>query len=126
MKCKITIDYGGADDGYVCFGDLKQVGGGFSLDYCFDGDACRLAYDGNALKQTRRGKFQTDITFIEGKQTACLTKDAEQGYEFLLNVFTYGISVLKNVNSLAIKINYKIEDNPVTLNLTAETDKENK
>lgn len=126
MKCNVTITYGGSAEKYVCAGDLRFAGEGFSLDYDFDGDKSSLCFDGNVLTQTRRGKMRVDVTFINEMQTTCFTEDTSLGYNCLLNVNTYGIDYSKTESGLALKINYKIEDSIVILNLTAEINKEKK
>lgn len=127
MKCKVNITYGESSaGGYECNGELKFENGGFSLDYVFDGDKCKLCFDGNVLTQTRRGKMSVDVTFINGKQSVCYTEDTASGYNCLLNVNTYGINYSKTESGLALKINYNIEDSHTVLNLTAKIDKEKK
>lgn len=124
MKCKVVLNYGNnALEKYECSGDLKFENGGFSLDYEFKGDKCRLCYDGKILTQSRRGKLQTDITFIAGKKTACFTEDTALGYSCLLNVETFGVDYSKTESGLGLEISYAMEDCPTLLKLTAELEK---
>ena len=127
MKCKVVLNYGdNAIERYECFGELKFENGGFSLDYDFNGDTCRLSYDGKILIQNRRGKMRIDLTFAEGKQTVCFTEDTALGYNCLLNVKTYGINYVKTESGLMLNLDYTVEDVRTVLNLTAETGKEKK
>ena len=121
MNCKITIGYeNDPSAGYVCFGSLKPEKDGFALEYDFDGDKCTLVYRGGALQQSRRGKMNTDIAFIAGRRTRCVTKDTELGYGCTLEVCTRSLNYKKTEKGFDLRLEYMLEDSHMLMNFTAE------
>lgn len=77
MLCNVKIK--GAEDAEEVSseGELNFVKNGFDLDYHIAGDNCALSVRGATVTQSRRGSFNTDITFVKGKNTICMLLSGE-------------------------------------------------
>lgn len=119
MNCRVLI-FGGADrDGkYISEGELTFCGGGFELKYFLDGDNCLLNYDGETLRQVRRGSVALKLIFKSGQETVCTLGEGNLSGEF--TIFTNKLSVEITDGGIDLRITYDCGGESNRLFLTAE------
>ncbi len=102
MNCKVNID-GGAGK-FASFGELSQTPQGFRLEYCIDGDDCRLWREGGKIFQTRRGSLNLTLEFEEGENTGGSL--ASEGLCGNLEIFTRNVALTERKNGINLKMEY--------------------
>ena len=116
MKCYVTIR-GSRDseevrsDGEITFDDR-----GFEVKYSILGDRCSFAVRGNAVTQSRRG-VNTDITFVEGRDTVCMLLSGELTGS--IPVKTVLLEILSTATERTVNIDYYLGGAEINLRLTA-------
>lgn len=118
MNCKVIISSGKERGGeFISQGKLQIEEKGFRLNYKIEDDECLLLYDGETLKQTRRGNVFIEMTFVKNRQTECTV--GESGFTGRMPVVTNKLSVVCGKGGVKVKINYNCGGETVDLFLTA-------
>lgn len=115
MNCKVTIT--GAGNPTVSQGALFYTDAGFSLDYLFEGDRCRLFVSHGTVTLSRRGSFDYDVTFKEGEETACVLHCG--GLSGSVPVKTLFLSASKTGDRADVKLKYLLGGEKTEINLSA-------
>lgn len=117
MLCKVTIK--GAEDAEEVYsdGELSFTNNGFDLDYFIAGDRCSFSVRGATATQSRRGKVNTDITFVKGKNTVCMLLSGELTGS--IPVKTTDLNIVKGEDGVSVTIQYFLGGAKIYLSLTA-------
>lgn len=116
MEYKVLINIEGKTE-EKSFGKLITDGKNFKLFYTLDGDECILQNEDGSLHQSRKGVFNTEILFNEGKKTVCRIEDGGLCGE--IPVYTDKIFREFNGADLKIKLYYSMGGEDCELKITA-------
>ncbi|MDE7076769.1 MAG: DUF1934 domain-containing protein [Clostridia bacterium] len=88
MKYSLEIIQSSGGEQSVVAVDAEGVfeGGVLSLEYSFDGAKYALEISEHAMRQTRTGNINLQMSFVQGERTGCLISDGQNGGSF--TVFT--------------------------------------
>lgn len=117
MICQVTIVGSKGAGEVVTSGELTFDKYGFELKYEIDGDRCVLSAYRSTVTQSRRGNFNTDITFSKGKDTVCMLLSGELTGS--IPVKTTRLDILKSEYGVTVSIDYFLGGAKINLRLSA-------
>lgn len=117
MLCNVKIK--GAEDAEEVSseGELTFVKNGFDLNYYISGDNCAMSVRGNTVTHSRRGNFNTDITFAKGKNTVCMLLSGELTGS--IPVKTTALDITCGEDKVAVTMQYFLGGAKIYLSLKA-------
>lgn len=116
MNCKVKIS--GAGQPVASSGSLVFTDAGFCVEYTLDGDKCNLSVADGKIFLSRKGGFNFEITFEEGKETECVLRRG--GLSGAVPVKTLSFKIFKTPESAFIRMKYLFGGEERELILSAE------
>ena len=117
MLCNVKIKGAYDAEEVSSEGELEFVKNGFDLTYRIAGDNCTLSVRGSTVTQSRRGNFNTDITFVKGKNTVCMLLSGELTGS--VPVKTTALEIVKGEYGVSVKMEYYLGGSKIYLSLIA-------
>ena len=117
MLCKVMIKGAYDAEEVSSDGELTFVDNGFDLNYHITGDKCILSVRGATVTQSRRGNFNTDITFVKGKNTVCMLLSGELTGS--VPVKTTALDINCGENGVSVTMEYFLGGSKIYLSLKA-------
>ena len=116
MDCKVKIF--GAGEDCETFGTLKFTDAGFRICYGVGPDECHLSVSGGRIMYSRRGAFNFDMAFEDGKDTECVLRD--EGLTGVLPVKTLNAETRTAKDCAHVDLKYLLGGEERELILSAE------
>lgn len=117
MLCNVTVKGSKDAEEVHSTGELSFTNNGFDLNYSIAGDSCAFSVRGTTVTQSRRGSINTDITFVNGKNTICMLLSGELTGS--IPVKTTDLNVIKGEDGVAVTLQYFLGGAKIFLSLTA-------
>lgn len=117
MYCNVTIKGAEGTGDIFSPGDITFTDNGFYLTYSIAKDKCVLSARGSTITQSRRGKLNTDITFVKNKRTVCMLLSGELTGDIPVN--TLSLNIEKGEWGVKVNIVYMLAGAKIDLRLAA-------
>lgn len=119
MKCKVVLFGGQKTQNFSCVGELDFSEKGFTLSYVFDGDRCRLTYDGRLLRHEKGGEIPVCLEFDLNKKTLC--QIGSGGLSGQIPVFTKSLNVHTDVKTVSVSVAYELDGEDMKMQIIAKS-----
>ncbi|MCH5148713.1 MAG: DUF1934 family protein [Clostridiales bacterium] len=119
MKCKVVLCGEEKTQNFSCIGELNLGEKSFSLSYVFNGDSCRLSYDGQLLRHQRQGEIPVLIEFDLNKRTLCKIGSGE--FSGLIPVLTHSLNVQTGAKTASVSVVYELDGEDKKMQIIAES-----
>lgn len=110
MKSKVKIDK------KLCLGEFVRTAYGFVLSYKFEGDDCRLLYDGKTLTHEKGGEIPVKIDFCESERTEC--RIGEGTLLGTVEVATRSLAVNERGGGIEVSVDYLLGEDEMRIDIS--------
>ena len=105
-----------------CLGEFARTPNGFDLSYDFEGDNCKLLYDGKTLTHRKGGEIPVKIDFCEGKKTECAIGD--NSLFGSVEVLTRSLTVRERGGEINVAVDYLLGEDETKIDISVYPEEE--